>query len=252
MIASVTFTYQDNSNNREELFYYRSKDQAYNLFKSKLDYNLYIFHNCQKAYAKNIVEKYLQHPNNHSYILWDSYPKAFEFALNYLKDIGVTKIVFIQDDVFSCDESLGASWKYNSNQALCSYEELAHYLKRTELNYINLEVFDKEALVLEHLGNFNVLNTNTEFFRSKKLWSFDDSSYYAKIDYALNHIYDQDYYSKSNIWEAEFYLKTKFDKLNVDQYVTTEPFFKRFYLVGPNGPRYREGYLSRINKIMSL
>jgi hypothetical protein len=258
MIASITFTYQVDSRNpnqvhdREELFYYRSKDKAYNLFKNKLDYNLYIFHNCRKDYAKNIVNKYLQNENNYSYILWDTYPKAFEFALNHLKDIGAKKIIFMQDDVFSCGRSLGADWDYGSDRALYAYDELASYLKQTKLNYINLEEFDrnKNIQVVESLHSFDVLKTDTQFFRSKNLWSFDDSTYFATIDYAIDHIYDNEYYAKKDIWEAESYLKFKFDQLNIDKFITNQAFFKRFYLVGPNSAPFRKDYLSKINEII--
>lgn len=259
MLASVTFTYQISDReldkkvlDREELFFYRSKDKSYNLFKNSLDYNLYIFHNCYKDYAKNIVGKYLNNQKDHSYILRDNYPKAFEFALNYLKDIGVEKVIFMQDDVFSCGKSLGSDWDYNSDESYNAYNELFNYLKKTDLNYINLEIFDKnkDIEVLESLNNFKVLKTDVQFCRSKNLWSFDDSPYYAKIDYAMNTIYDKNYYSKNNIWDAEFYLKDKFDIINIDRFITDQPFFKRFYLVGPNAKPFREFYLSEVNKII--
>jgi hypothetical protein len=255
-IASITFTYRKNERNgiiydREPLFYYRSYDKHYNDFKNKLDYNLYIFHNCDKTYSKNIINKYLnKNSNNYYYILRDTYPKCFEFVLHYLKSIGIKKIVFFQDDVYSYNKS----WKYFSDKAIEAYNDLYFFLRNTNIPYINLEqtVPTNKFLLIYESKYFNFYQTNTSFFRDiAGLWSFNDSSYFADLNFLLDKVYDQKYFNSPNIYEAEFVLKNKFDHQDLEKVMSNNSFFQRFLLIGPNAQnKYIEFYKTKIKQLI--
>jgi hypothetical protein len=253
MIASLTFTYQNHQNSleREELFSLRTQDQNYDAFKNKLDYNIYVFHNCNLQYTKYIFKKHLQ-KNHHCYYLNvdGTYPKAFQFALNHFKKNNITRFIFMQDDVFSSTLSLGGIDDQYSKDSIDSYQKLAEYLKTTNLDYLNLEIMlDENPLsYLQDLSVFKIAGIDKKTLNKNKLWSFDDSPYYSTLDYAMSTIYDFNYYSKSNIWEAEQYLKYKFDNLDILKNITIPAFFTRFYLVGPNAKYLRQKYLIEISK----
>lgn len=238
-IASITFTYQkdertDQINDREKLFEYRQFDDNYQHFMSKLDYNFYIFHNCQKQYAKNIIQKYLK-KNQFNFLMNHKYAESFKFILEYLKNIGVTKIVFLQDDVFSIP-----------SHEKDLYTNLYDLIKITNIPYINIEhACHNQELIYEQHKNINLYKTNTFGARDAGHWSFSDASYFANLDYALNYIYDENYFASKDIREAEFYLKHKFDKINLDTTHSNYSFFRRVNIIGPNS---KPEYINMINK----
>jgi len=222
MIASLTFTYGDE---REDIFKYKQKDSIDKLLRSELDYNLYIFHNSSEKYIENIrLTGYLNDFKIKFGSISGTYPQALKIALQLLKDKGVKKLLFLQDDVFSVTSDVEQLY------------DLINFVKKTDLNYLNLEqAFDDKSIeILSKQKTFKIFNTNTDFFKQRKLWSFDDGPYYASMDFILNELYDETYFSYPDIWSAEWYLKYKFDNKNILRPVTDTTFFRRVNFLGKN------------------
>jgi len=220
MIASLTFTY---GNERFDIFKYKSKDYFDKKLRSNLDYNLLVFHNSPREYVQNIKDSKLLEGFNFTIATAEgTYPAAFGKALHFLKQQGITKLIFMQDDVYSC----------NKNES--EVNDLINFIKNNDLPYLNIEMTcnDPQRKILRTLNTFNIINTDTEYFRKDNGWSFDDSPYYSTLDFALNTIYDDNYFAYSDIWSAEWYLRHKFNHYNIPRYVPDKQFFRRVNFVG--------------------
>jgi len=220
MIASLTFTYSDE---RKDIFRYKNNDVNDTTFRSLLDYNLYIFHNSSDQYIKESKDnKFFKDSKITVGGLKGTYPAALKNALYFLKSKGVTKLIFLQDDVFTVDKETSL------------YTNLVTFLKDTDLNYLNLEYFDNTdsltPIIVE--PQYNIYNTTCSYFRDKGLWSFDDSPYYSTLDYAINQIYDETYFQYPDVWSAEWHLKAKFDRGNTNRFITNKQFFRRVNFIG--------------------
>lgn len=234
MTASLTFTY---GTEREDIYKYKSKDVADKILRNSLDYNMYMFHNSETSYIKKAKE-YLKDFNLTIAEGSGTYPAVLEQALEYLKKIGVTKLVFLQDDVFTNAETCDEKVMIN----------LADFIKTTDMPYVNLEITcdDPARKVLTDRGDFKIYDTDTAYHKQIR-WSFDDSPYYATMDFVMNTIYDKIYYSYPDIWSAEWHLRRKFDTYNVPRYVTDRCFFRRANFVGRHNHN-RENELKYLEK----
>lgn len=222
MIASLTFTY---GTEREDIFKYKSKDKSDLVFRNSLDLNLYVFHNSSRDYIKSIKEKSYLNGFNFTFAeIEGPYPGALRSALQFLKAKNVEKIVFLQDDVFCVAKDTKV------------VRELSDTLKSTIHPYLNFEITCEDTNRFKPIletPDFKYYNTDTAFYKEKG-WSFDDSPYYSTLDFAMNVIYDDTYFSYPDIWSAEHYLKYKFDNINIPRYVPDVQFFRRVNFLGKN------------------
>jgi len=222
MIGSLTFTYNDN---RFDIFKYKSKDLSDKVLRNSLDYNLYLFHNSPDKYIERVKNSGLIDGFNLTFgKITGTYPQALKAALNLLKKKGVKKIFFLQDDVFSCLDT----------QPI--YKDLAEFARNTRLPYFNVEYNDTTNTItpLNEAKGFNVLDTTSQWFRDKGWWSWDDGAYCADLDYIMDVIYDETYFSYPDIWAAEHYLNYKFSRQNAPRPICNKGFFRRVNFIGNN------------------
>ena len=235
MIASITFTYGEE---RTEVYEFKSKDRLDKIFRNSFDYNLYVFHNSPDSFIKKIKDSKLLSDFKFTFAgINGPWPSAFRQALLHLKEKGVTKMVFMEDDVFT----------------ICKDEQvildLADFLKTTDTNYLNLEynstTFSETIKTRKHIINrnhFNVIDTDTEFFRTAASWSwsFDHSPYYCNLDFALNNFYTEQILTCTDIWAVEWLLKHKYDTINMPRHITDRELFRRVNLSGRHPNREPE------------
>jgi len=226
MIASFSQTYSDN---RSELFDYHNKNIVDINFRNKLDKNYYIFHNSPEIYVKKILEyDYFKKINNSTILTYNNitYNKTVFETLKKMKNDGIKYVFFLQDDVFLLvnDEII---------------DELLLFVKSNDFDMLNIEVSDinKEKPIIYSNNNLKIYNTDSNDFKNKKLWSFDDGPYVANIDFLLNNIYDSMYYKISDIWKGELYLEIKISNKVIQRLTTNYCIFKRFGIVGKNVDR---------------
>jgi hypothetical protein len=244
MLASLTFTYGDK---RSELYNFKNKDSGDRYFRNKLDYNLFVFHNSPDSFIEKTKSTFFSNFNLTYAKITGSYPSALKKALLLLKEKGVTKVVFLQDDVFCLQKEKK------------TIDNLIELLRITELPHLNLEYcYNNFADKLQNVSptlNVNglkIFKTDTNFFKTATptSWSFDDSAYYSSLNFMLDHIYDSKYFTYPDIWSAEWYLKAKFNQINMPRPITDIKFFRRVNLLGPNNNR--EAELNFLNKEFSI
>ena len=229
MIASFTQTYSDN---RTELFEFHNKDKSDIYFRNKLDANYYAFHNSPSEYIKTILEySYFKSLNNIQYIYYNniSYTKSFFETLQKLKIDGVKYMVFLQDDVFSQVD-------------IEFIDELLFFVKNNTFDMLNIEVSfsfsnDYEKSSIYSGKKLTIYETTSDDFSHKQLWAFDDGPYIANIDFLLEHIYDDVYFSKDDIWGAECYINEKIYQNKIQRLSCNIGAFHRVSIVGPNPTR---------------
>lgn len=227
MIGSITFTYGDE---RTEVYKYKSKDKLDKIFRGCFDFNLYVFHNSSEQFIKKIKDSRLLSGFNFTFAhVGGSWPQAFRQALQILKQKGVERMVFMEDDVFTITESRD------------TIIELANFLKTTNIHYLNLEYntsdFPKSIHTRKQIikkTNFNIYDTDTNFFKSvsPETWAFDHSPYFCNLDFAMNEFYPQVIEQYQDIWSVEWLLKHKYEQINMPRYITDQKLFRRVNLLG--------------------
>lgn len=222
-ICTFTQTY---SNNRQELFYYHNKDICDINFRNQFDTNLYSFHNCSDNYVEDILKQdYFKHLKNLKIARYDniSYPKSFQYTLNWIIQNQYDYIIFLQDDCLT----------YNSID-----NEVIDFIKYQEFNMLNLETTPTDLNVNKEIiyknKNFKVYNTNSYDFVKKGLYAFDDGAYVAKVDFIVKFLYDNEYFLTTDVWNGEIYLKEKINKFPIQRLTTNKQFYKRYNILGRN------------------
>jgi hypothetical protein len=223
-IAIVTQTYNDN---RGLLFHYHSSDTYDINFRNSFDFNLYSFHNVNDEMKIKKYE-YFNKINNLTFLSQKnlSYPQTFKNILNYLVELGFNYLIFLQDDTFTVNT------KYIS--------ELIDFIKFNNFDMLNIfyriDEFTKNTTheIFFENGDFRVYNTTTFDFKNNNLFSFDDSAYVSKIDFLINQVYDEIYFSHNDIWSAERYLNEKFKNKNIQRLVTNFSLYRNFNIIGVN------------------
>jgi len=225
MLVSFTQTY---GTGRDELIDIHFRDKKLIELKNHFDKNIYSFHNCErstidkfKELNKNIIKNVviLEFDN-------DNYTETVRKWKNYVKDLGCTHFFFSQDDSFSAFENNDVDWK-----------ELIDYMKEYDKDFM-LSLYHKEAILdidepFENKKSFNILkSTTTDFYESSKTpWCMDDSPYICTVD-MLDELYDDKYLSIDNIWDAEEYLREKYEKKKINRFVTNKKMFQNYNLYG--------------------
>lgn len=222
-IASFTQTY---SNNRQLLYDYHNKDIVDINFRNKLDKNYYVFHNSNDSYIQHIINcDYMKKIKNLIEIKYNnmSYTQTFYQTLNKCKADGIKYIFFLQDDVFS----------QVSDKII---DELMIFIKNNTFDMLNIEVdnININAPIIYSNDNIKIYNTTSDDFKNKGLWAFDDGPYVANIEFLLNSIYDANYFSKNDIWNAENYLNNKITNSKIQRLTCNISLFRRYGIVGPN------------------
>ncbi len=83
-------------------------------------------------------------------------------------------------------------------------------------------------------NNLKIYNTTTEDFLKRDGWAMDDGSFIANIQYLLDNVYTEDYFSAGSIHNGEQYLNRKFTNQKIERLTTNLRLFKRYNILGPN------------------
>jgi hypothetical protein len=224
MICVFTQTY---GNNRSELFDWKIRDSNLNFFIQQFDHSILSFHNSSENYRKEILKKYDIYKE---VMIFDniSYPKCLQNIINFVKDNKFKKFIFLQDDVFTIQKNK----KY--------YEELVEFIKNNDFDMLNLEIWGDAKIfpILQEKENFTVFSTNNHDLKkiNPNCWYFDDGTYAANVNF-LDEIYDDEYFSETNIWSAEHRLNHKMRSKQIPRYVLDKESFTRCNILGPNSNR---------------
>ena len=144
------------------------------------------------------------------------YTQTYKQSLLKIKEKGYSYILFLQDDVFSV------------NQSKKDWDDLFHIIQTEKFNLLNLEtVYDslENYKILCQRGNIKIYETMTT---SKYL--FGDAPFIANIDYLLSEIYDEQYFNEQYLQKAEYDLS--FRLKSIPYYSCNFQFYIRENLCG--------------------
>jgi hypothetical protein len=222
-ICIFTQTYSDD---REELFKYHCKDQSDIDFRNQFDLNLYSFHNCSDEYVDKLLKSdYFQKIKNLHVIRQNnvSYTDSFKEALRFIYKNNFDYIIFLQDDSLTKNDI---------------DEKVLNYIKNESFDMLNLELTPEDlkttGKIVYKSGDFEVYDTSSEDFVKRGWYAFDDGAYVANVKFVLTNLYDQEYLSKGNIWDAETYLNSKIHKKPIQRLTTNNNFYWRYNILGRN------------------
>jgi hypothetical protein len=254
-IFLFTQTYGDD---RGLVFDWRSKDKNLNWFVKQF-HNRLSFHNSSDAFVKEITDKH--------HDVWDeivtfrdmSYTESFKKTIDYVKEKGFSKFIFMQDDVFS------------TNKDIELYEILVDFIKSRNFPMLNLsysinpiiENDFRKAIRHRELIEPRPVPPMTIYEMGASLWAvsctnydlmsqpatrdsgeiceyfFDDTAFCCSTEF-LDEIYDQEYFTKDRIWAAEVYLHQKFADIVIPRFCLNVGMFQNRNLCGRNTSKIKE------------
>jgi len=225
MLVSFTQTY---GTGRDELIDIHFRDKRLIELKNHFDVNIYSFHNCEQATVDKFKKLSDGVIKNVVVLTFDddTYLKTVRKWITYIKDLGCTHLFFSQDDTFTAYENEDIDWG-----------ELIEYVKGYDKDFM-LSLYHKNIILNNPIldqekKTFKVFNTTTlEFYNSDKTpWSMDDTPYICTID-MIDELYDEEYLNYDNIWDAEEYLREKYNKKDINRFVTNKKMFQNYNIVG--------------------
>jgi hypothetical protein len=224
MIVVLTQTY---GNDRKELYDIRSKDSLLQYFISQFDHDIYSFHNC----SKETIEYYKSKNINREYVEFGDIPYTHTIyhLIDKLKKIGCTKLIFLQDDAFT--------W----NQSKEDIDDLVNKIKSDNFPLLNMEMsFDEfkdevrtDIKITDECNNIKFYKAFTFDFSKNGGYSFDDAPFVLDFDY-INVIFDNQFFQIGDVWRGELYNNDKFKLINFPRHLTNKKFFKRYNILGRN------------------
>lgn len=217
---------QTYSNDRDELFKYHCKDQSDINFRNQFDLNLYSFHNCSDEYVNNLLKcDFFQKIKNLKVFRQNnvSYTDSFKEALRFIYKNDFDYMIFLQDDSLT---------KNDIDQ------KLVDFIKNEKFDMLNLELTPEDlkttSEIIYRSGDFEVYNTTSEDFVKRGWYAFDDGGYAANVKFILTDLYNQEYLSKGDIWNAETYLNSKVQNKPIQRLTTSNNFYWRYNILGRN------------------
>lgn len=243
MLVSFTQTY---GTGRNELIDIHFKDKKLIELKNYFDLNIYSFHNCEQNTIDKFKELNKDIIKNVKILKFNNinYTETIKQLKKYLKEIKCTHFFFSQDDTFSAIDNKDVDW-----------EELIEYVKEYKKDLM-LNLYNKNNILniyglSESKKTFNVYKSTTlDFYNSDKTpWTMDDSPYICTID-MLDELYDDEYFSYNDIWEAEEYLREKYNKKQINRFITNKKMFQNYNIIGKT--TYLENIYRKILKTNGL
>jgi hypothetical protein len=225
--SSLTQTYGDG---RLLVFKYKSWDVEDVAFRRRLGRNLLVFHGSPAPFRRAVEDGAFFRDG-----LFEAdevaaevpYPRTLERTLRRLRGEGVRTILFLQDDAFSLRAGAG----FDDLHAFAS----AHDFPMLSLELTSREVDVAQRRVVFEGSKLRVHEASSEDFRKAGIWAMDDGPFLANLDFLLQEVYDETYFSMPDVWSAEAYLKEKVEKQPIPRWAGNVRFWWRVNLVGPNG-----------------
>lgn len=240
-IGNITQTYSrkeewspdSDGKDRSFLLNYQLQDTVQLKLRNLLDLHLYTFHNVELDFAKTIATKVKEHiPKTKSICYYDMYfSETIERNLIFLKEQGITDILWLQDDdFFTGNENhffeLFEFYKNNSDIQHISFGFTYDSLKPSEQR--------KSHKISE---NFYIYESRASDFHNAGFFAMDNSPFICNLELLCNAMYNKDIFSLKipRAYDLEQYLRFNSLKNDIDRYTTNETFFSTFNIVGLGG-----------------
>jgi hypothetical protein len=238
-VASFTQTYGEQRILELLLLKY---DTIGNTFRNKCDKIIFSFHNCSNEFilkGKTILENLYSSDkliiveyNNISYL------ETIHKTLENIKNMNIDYILQIQDDQHGINS--------NKNREDINNIDIVFNFLKTKKPYF-LHIFSNEGdpkfnsmkpleiiknEVNDSVNNVEFYNYNSKDFKNHNIYSWNDGTYFANIDFLINIFKIKGL--PENVWDLEHALKYIFDNNNINRWGTNKLFFKASNIHGRN------------------
>ena len=239
-VASFTQTY---GNQRILELLLLKYDKIGNTFRNKCDKIIFSFHNCPiefivkgKAILENIYSSdklIILEYNSISYL------ETIKKTLENIKNMNIDYILQIQDDQHGINSSKNIEQLHNINLVF-------NFLNNKKPNFLHifgnegdptfnnmkpLEIYKNDE-VNDDINNIEFYNYNSKDFINHNIYSWNDGTYFANIDFLINIFNIKGL--PENVWDLEHALKYIFDNNSINRWGTNKLFFKASNLHGRN------------------
>jgi len=211
-------------------------------FRNNFD-NIFTFHNCSE-HTIDKLKKYdfFNEIKNKEFIIYNNinYTESLKKTIYHLKENGYTHIIYCEDD------SLFQFGLNDTNDRHIILDDLINFIKENDkFGMINLEWnggwegfysrrMDNEIKNYKY-NNLNIFETKSiDWSTDSTLYAFDGGAYVAKIDYLIDNLYDDGYFSQGDSWSGERYLNNKWKQKEYERLTTNLPIYKRYNILGKN------------------
>lgn len=227
------FTSGTDGENREFLIDYQLRDKTGLWWRKNLDLHTFSFHNCDERAAKRLGQKILNVLPNTEIFCYNNmtYGETFRRHLTYLKEQGITDILWIQDDEFTI---------FNDIMYLKAF--LDFYKRREDIKCVCLSI-SKQALkfstaddIGEQIDNsLFIYKTKCEDFHKFDNHAFPMGNCLCDIDILLSFIENEDELKATDNYTYEHICCRKGLIQDLQRCILNIPFFKAYNIVGMGG-----------------
>jgi len=239
--GSITQTYDrkgewspdSDGKDRSFLINYQLQDTTQVKFRQSMDVHLYTFHNVELTKAKSIASKIKEViPKTQSFCYNDMlFKETVKRNLLYLKEQGVTDVVWIQDDDF-----------FVGREDL--FFNLIEYYKNNNLSHVNLffKYTDFKPVQERKIRKINddlllYESRAADFHNTPPLFAMDNSPFICNLELLCTAIYNKEILDANIIRAYDLEHAIRFNSLHNDiaRFTTNHSFFETFNVVGLGG-----------------
>jgi len=228
----VNVSFFQSYGNRLPLLKIRAEDKCFQDFIDNFDMNIISLHNPSDE-VKEYVTKNKILKNSILFVFNNNtYCDCIRYLMNFLEGKQINKFFFYQDDTFSY-EATEQNRDDLKNLVLNTDHEMINLSYKIEYLVEKGKWTEEHKNVLHKTDSFKLYDTDTFDFRDSGLWAFDDSCFVCSHQ-RLREIFDSNYFNYPDIWNAEHYLKNKFENNKYSRYITDVSFFINYNILGRN------------------
>lgn len=241
-IGSITQTYarkdswspDSDGKDRSFLLNYQLQDKTQIKLRQMMDLHLYTFHNVEIDKAKkmaNMMKAVI--PKTQSLCYYDIYfSETVKRNLLFLKEQGITDVLWIQDDDFFVGEDERILF------------ELIEFYKNNSLSHISL-FFPYSSLKPVETRKHVKINDRLvlyetracDFHNTPPLFAMDNSPFICNLEMLCTAMYNKSIFDLNipRAYDLEQYLRFNSLQNNIDRFTTNHSFFETFNIVGLGG-----------------
>lgn len=204
----------------------------------ELDFATFSFHDLSVDKSKEIANALKHVLPNAKFMIYQNmtFSTSIKKHLEFLKSLGATDFVWIQDDEFftytNYDDFYDVLNYYKNNESIKHLNLLyslnddilrSQYSEHTGIKYTRQFRVNKDIFISE---------TSAKNITSSGAYEMDFTCFMCNIDYFLENIYDESFVKIFNAYELEAAIKNKAAANNIQRCFTNVSFFESFNIVG--------------------
>ena len=167
-----------------------------------------------------------------------TYKDSLLNSFKKLKNLGVTDIIFMQDDMYGLNNILNSNYHETLESIFLGYKNL----KLKWLHIFRSEIVNPEKISLKEtqVNNIKFYKYCTKDFKNNTImFSWCDGTYIADLEFLLNLYKNLGFYVKNSPWLTEYTIKMLMDKFKFTRYGINEHLFDTALIHGKHKVEYK-------------